>query len=290
MNFTRAIIFLMFFFTRVVAAQDKVLLTASVEKNKILIGEPVRLLIEAVIPANEPISFATVDTIDHFEILGKPQIDTSNTNTGTTIKGVYTITSFDSGHWVIPAFILDDQVKTDSIPMDVVFSDFNPNQDYHGMKDIEDVPPATEKREWWYAAAAGLVLLLLLLWLFIRKKKKAPLQKQETVIDPYEEATKSLTQLQMINPDAKEFYSELTDIFRLYIFRTKGILSLQKTTDDLVLQLRKLNIGQESFSLLSQSLQLSDYVKFAKYIPSEEDNRNTFDTIKKSIDEIEQTG
>lgn len=280
----------MFFFTRVVAAQDKVLLTASVEKNKILIGEPVRLLIEAVIPANEPISFATVDTIDHFEILGKPQIDTSNTNTGTTIKGVYTITSFDSGHWVIPAFILDDQVKTDSIPMDVVFSDFNPNQDYHGMKDIEDVPPATEKREWWYAAAAGLVLLLLLLWLFIRKKKKAPLQKQETVIDPYEEATKSLTQLQMINPDAKEFYSELTDIFRLYIFRTKGILSLQKTTDDLVLQLRKLNIGQESFSLLSQSLQLSDYVKFAKYIPSEEDNRNTFDTIKKSIDEIEQTG
>ena len=244
MNFTRPIIFLLFFSTRVVAAQDKISLTASIEKNKILIGEPVRLIIEAVIPADAPIRFVTVDTIDHFEFSKKPQIDTINTNTGTTIKGVYTITSFDSGHWVIPSFTLDDQVKTDTLPMDVVFSDFNPDQDYHGMKDIEEVPPASEKREWWYAAAAGLLLLLLLLWLFLRKKKKEPLQKQEVVIDPYQEATKSLTELQAKNPGAKEFYSALTDIFRLYIFRKKGVLSLQKTTDDLVHQLRKLGIGQ----------------------------------------------
>ncbi len=290
MNFSRYLLGLLFFSFGVVSAQDKISLTASIEKNKILIGEQVRLIIEAVIPAEAPISFVSVDTIDHFEMLGKPQQDTINTSKGTTIKGIYTITSFDSGHWVIPAFVLDDQVKTDTIPVEVVFTDFNPDQEYHGMKDIEEVPPPPKNREWWYAAAAGLLLLLLLGWLLFRKKKKVPLPKAEIIIDPYQEATKSLRELQIKNLGAKEFYSELSAIFRLYVFRKKGILSLQKTTDDLVFQLQKLNIDRDLFSRLSQSLQVCDYVKFAKYIPSQEDNRNTLDAIQKSIDEIENAG
>lgn len=290
MSFTKSIIFLLFFSTQVAVAQEKTLLSASLEKNKILIGEPARLIVEAIIPANAPIRFVTIDTIDHFEFLGKPEIDTINTNTGTNIKGVYTITSFDSGHWVIPSFILGDEIKTDTIPVDVVFSDFDPNQAYHDLKDIEQVPPPAEKKEWWYAAAAGLLLLILLIWLLVRKKKKPVLKKPEIIIDPYEEALRDLKQIQLNNPGTKEFYSRLSDIFRLYVFRKKGILSLQKTTDDLVVQLNKLNIDKEQFKKLAQSLQLSDYVKFAKYIPSEEDHRLTFDTIKKTIDEIEHTG
>ncbi len=79
---------------------------------------------------------------------------------------------------------------------------------------------------------------------------------------------KQLEQLQRDKPETKLYYSKLTDIFRLYIFQKKGILSLQKTTDDLVIQLKSLNLNKEQFDKLSQSLRLSDFVKFAKYIPS----------------------
>ena len=51
MNFSRYLLVLLFFSFGVVSAQDKISLTASIEKNKILIGEPVRLIIEVVIPA-----------------------------------------------------------------------------------------------------------------------------------------------------------------------------------------------------------------------------------------------
>ncbi len=287
MNVTRILYFLILFFSaQVVAAQEKATLAASLEKNRILIGEPVRLVIEADIPNNAPIKFFTIDSIDHFEFEGTPKIDTVNTKTGTIIKGVYTITSFDSGHWVIPSFILSDELKTDSIPVDVVFSEFDPDQDYHDVKGIIEVK-SKEKKEWWYYAVAGLAGLLLLIYLFTRKKKRKFVVKEEAPVDPYKEAMQQLEQLQRENPDARQFYSRLTDIFRLYIFKRKGILSLQKTTDDLVLQLKALNLGKEQFDTISQSLQLSDFVKFAKYVPPIEDNRKVFESIKKSIDQIE---
>lgn len=288
MKFTRTIsFFLLLFCCSRMAAQESILISTTIEKNKILIGEQVRLTVEAIIPANEPIRFISIDSILHFEVLHR-QIDTINTSTGTTIKGIYTITSFDSGHWVIPSFLLTDKVMTDTIPVDVIFSDFNPQQEYHDVKDILEVEVKEKDQWWWYLAAGGFVLLLLLVWLLLRRKKPVPVVKQEVAADPYKEAIAQLALLQKNRPGEKEFYSRLTDIFRLYIYRRKGILSLQKTTDDLVVQLRNLEMNKEQFNQLSQSLRLSDFVKFAKYIPSEDDNRKVFDTIKNSIEEIER--
>ena len=51
---------------------------------------------------------------------------------------------------------------------------------------------------------------------------------------------------------------------------------------------QKTKIPKEQFEKLSQSLRLSDFVKFAKYIPSLEDDKNSFDTINWSIQKIEQ--
>ena len=64
---------------------------------------------------------------------------------------------------------------------------------------------------------------------------------------------------------------------------------MQKTTDDLVLQMKDLGLPKEQFDKLSQSLRLIDFVKFAKYIPSDEDDKTVFDSIKNSIEAIEKT-
>src|SRR3979409_1750558 len=87
----------------VVTAQSKTTVKASVDRNKILIGEHIQLTLEADIPENELIHFFIIDSLPHFEILSKPKIDTTNTHDGTRLRQIISITSFDSGHWVIPS-------------------------------------------------------------------------------------------------------------------------------------------------------------------------------------------
>lgn len=289
MSFHRAIFsFVFLLIVQYSFAQGGATIKASVDRNKILIGEPVQLTVVANLSPESVISFVNIDTIAHFELLEKPVIDTISSSGNTTIKGIYKITSFDSGHWVIPSFALSPGgIKTDTIPMDVVFSDFNPNQEYHDIKDIFEVKPTKKKIEWWWYVAGGFLLLVILHY-FARKKKLAPVSVPMAAVNPYNEALKQLEQLQEERPEAKQYYSRLTDIFRLYIFRRKGILSLQKTTDDMVLQLRHLDMEKGQFGRLATSLRLSDFVKFAKYTPTSEDDISAFDEIKNAIITIEK--
>jgi len=285
MNFYKPILFYFFLiFSAWATAQEQGSIKASIDKNRILIGEPVTLTVTISLPSGSPVSFV-MDSIVSFEIL-ESTIDSSRTETEKILTGKYTITSFDSGHHVIPSMQLTSKIKTDTLPIDVVFSDFDPNQDYHDIKEVIDVPEK-RKKEWWYAAAGAIVLLALLIWTLLRKRKTTPKVLAETRVDPFREAMLQLSKLEKENTPAKQFHSELTDIFRLYIFRKKNILSLQKTTDDLVMQLGSLNLDKEFTEKLSQALRLSDFVKFAKYSPSGDDNRNTWLTIKKSIEDIE---
>ncbi|MDZ4793576.1 MAG: LPXTG cell wall anchor domain-containing protein [Bacteroidota bacterium] len=290
MIFRKYILFLVSFCAvQFVLAQDGATIKAVLDKNKILIGEPLQLKVEAYLPAGSATSFPAIDSIEHFEFVAEAVIDSASKKDGRTFTGVYMITSFDSGHWVIPSFILSKEAKTDTIPVDVVFSEFDPNQAYHDIKDILEVAHPKKGTPWWWYAAAGAILIALLVFYLVRKKKTTPPVISKPLLSAYEEAMQGLEQLVKNKPDVKTYHSKLTDIFRLYIFRKKGIQSLQKTTDDLVVQLKNLELPKEQFDTLSQSLRLSDFVKFAKYIPGNEDDGNCFNEIKKAIMVIDKT-
>lgn len=271
-----------------VSAQNKISVKASVDKNKILIGERMNLTLEADFTSDKSIQFFSVDSLQHFLIVSKGKIDTSKTSTGISLKQVFQLTSFDSGHWVIPPFILNRRIKTDPVPVDVVFSNFDPSKDYHDIKDIIEVNPM-EKKTWWkYLLIASVIVIAVIAWLLVKRKKP---EKELSVkqIDPYQEAMQHLKQIQKETGSLKQYYSSLVDVFRLYVFRKKGIHSLQKTTDDLVIQLKQLGLERKRFDELAQVLRLSDSVKFAKYIPSDEDNKMTFEIIKNAIEIIERS-
>jgi hypothetical protein len=279
------------FFPIFIYGQEKTTVRATIDRSQILIGEPIQLRIEADIPESQPISFFPVDSIPHFEFLSVEKIDTTNTSNGTVLSQLLRITSFDSGHWVIPPFVLYGKIGTDSLPVDVGYTPFDTSRPYHDIKDIIEVNPAEEKKkpdQWMYPAAAALLLLIIILVLVLRKKKKPVVKLAEPPPDPYKVATEALRQLLAKKSEAKQYYSGLVDIFRQYVLDKKGIHSLQQTTDDLVNQLRELNIPKDLFERLAQSLRISDFVKFAKYVPSADDDKNSFATVKESIDFIEQ--
>jgi hypothetical protein len=269
-------------------AQNKTTVKATVDKNRIFIGERIQLTLEADIPENEPIRFFIIDTIPHFE-LERQKIDTANTSEGTSLKQIIHITSFDSGHWVIPSLVLGENLATDTIPVDVSFSPMDSTQAYHDIKDILDIKPAEEKKKWWlWYAIGGSILVLGLIAFLLFRKRKPVLVVAPPPVNPYDEAMQQLDKLQKEKTDQKQFYSHLVDIFRVYVYRKKNIHSMQKTTDDLVVQLKGLPIDRLQFEKFSQSLRLSDFVKFAKYVPSADDDRNTFETIKNAIVAIEK--
>lgn len=121
-----------------------------------------------------------------------------------------------------------------------------------------------------------------------QEKKPVLTAAPKGMLNAFKEAMEQLEQLQKENPEAKQFHSRLIDIFRLYIFRKSGLLSLQKTTDDLVIQLKPLYVNKEQFDRLSQSLRMSDFVKFAKFVPSAQDNRQSWEEIKAAITTLEK--
>ncbi len=272
-----------------VYSQNKITVKVTVDKNKILIGDRVQLSLEASYPRGTALQFFSVDSIPHFVILDSTKTDTTREQGKILLKRQFLLTSFDSGYQVIPSFILNKKIKTDPVAVNVVFSDFDPSKDYHDIKEIVELPAEKDKTWWVLPAILSAFVLGVIIWMLWKRKSKNEKQPGP-VIDAYKEAMQQMNQLEKSTLSEKQFYSSLTDIFRLYVFRKKGILSLQETTDDLVGQLKQLGLGKESFGRLSQSLQLSDSVKFAKYLPSKQDNKAVVDSIKNSIEEIERLG
>jgi hypothetical protein len=148
-------------------AQNLPSIKSTLSKNKILIGEPVELVIET--KAQQAL-FPKLDSIPHFEFLEK-KIDTLQGENPVTVRGVFKITSFDSGAWKIPSYRLTASVQTDTIPLEVVFSEFDPKQEYHSIKEIIETEEEKAKSDWWMYAIGGLILVALLVYLLREKSR-----------------------------------------------------------------------------------------------------------------------
>ena len=286
---TRISIFVLFTFfcAGMGYAQDRPVIKASVTKNRILLGEPFQLVLESSIPGGSIVRPLKIDTIPHFEFLSAPQIDTIREAKGIQIKAVYSLTSFDSGHWVIPSYSLSGVIRTDTIPMDVVFSEFDPTQPYHDIKDVIPVELEGEDNSWWYYVAGGALLLLVAAVILARRKKK-PIKEAVPDKDAYSKAMDELQKIRKNKPSTMEYYSGLVNIFRIYVLKRKGIHSLQKTTNDLVVKIQSLDPDRTKFEALAQALRMSDFVKFAKYQPGASDDEEAWQAIKKGIEELEK--
>lgn len=263
--------------------------TATADKQKILIGEQFNLKLQANFDKNEPLDFFDVDSISRFEILDKSEIDTSNFNDGLALIQNLTMTSWDSGKIQIAPFVLG-RYQTKPLVIDVAYSPhpFDTTKPYHDIHDILEVKHPIESTWYWYLI--GLLVLILLFLLFFPKGK--PRAKGEFVSDEgaYKRALKKLDALQKkTDVDRKLFYTELIQVFREYLHKRKNIYSFSKTTEDLSAQIEKLNMDKDQYQQLVQTLLLSDFVKYAKYQPTKEENQTSVNDIRESIVVIEQT-
>lgn len=88
------------------------------------------------------------------------------------------------------------------------------------------------------------------------------------------------------NEDKKEYYSRMTDTVRKYLEERFNIFALEKTTREILLELKNADISSEDKTFLKKILSQADMVKFAKFTPADDDG---FVSLKLSIEFVEKT-
>lgn len=260
------------------------------DSTTIRIGEQVglRMHISYSKDAVRSIEWPTMaDTLNkHVEVIADSGIDTVAGERGAMRElRVLTITSFDTGYWAIPPFrfLVDgNAIESSALLLEVKGVALDSAMVPRDIKDIHTLPFSITfwLREHMALVAGGLGVLALiaaLLYLLLRRKKEPG---ASIVVDPTIPAhERALTAMRALEHeriwqqgDHKGYHSRLTDILRGYIEERFMVPALESTTDELIKELRVSSLSTDKRDQLENMLRLADLVKFAKSIPSPQEN------------------
>jgi len=284
-----------------------------IDTNVILIGDPVKLTIEALMPRNMDIVWiAFADSISKIvEVLEEFPTDTVHIGAD-NIK--YTqellITSYDSGYYAIPPFYFGI-TEPESGETQIIFSEpllltvntleVDTTLAFRDIKGPMSAPWTLREALPYILYTLGGILLIILLWIAWRTfvKKKPVLQfANKPVIPPHIKALKALDELSAKklwhNNRVKEYYVELSEIIRVYLEERHGIIAMEMTSDEILTQLIELKSEEDLINKLSFVLRTADLVKFAKAIPLPNEHESCMiscrDYVKQTIPSEETNG
>lgn len=269
-------------------AQD-IVARAQVDTNKILIGNPVELVLQLSQPKNVNIDWPLIiDSVGGMEIIKLTPPDTMKVDDPSVLlrSQTFIITSFDSGVFVIPSLTFkykmngNDKVitaETDPLQIEVFTVPVDTTKEIRDIRPIEEAP--FDMKWVWYGLAAlvivGLVIALIVWGMKKRKPVVAGPAVVELIVPPHIAALEALVALDeervWQNGQVKLYYTQLTDILRTYIEKRYNFSTLELTSDELLSHAAVKVIPENTREELERILRLADLVKFAKWqaIPSE---------------------
>ena len=280
---------------------------AKLQQYTIRIGDQTKLFLSVRQPAKAHISFPKLsDTIiSKVQVvsINKPDTtyDQAERNVITVIQS-YTITSFDAGSYTIPSFSIGSEngvVKTNALTLQVETVKVDTTKSIYDIK--QPLAVTYTWMDWlhdnWYWIAGPLVLLALLVGLFLYLRKRPKPQPVVKVvaphIPPHVIAINKLTELRgkklWQQEQVKLYYIELSDIVREYLEKRYLIKTHEKTTDEILAGLKRMEISDENREKLKQILVLSDLVKFAKEKPLPAENEGSLNIAIDFVTSTRQT-
>ena len=87
----------------------------------------------------------------------------------------------------------------------------------------------------------------------------------------------------------KVFYSGITDTLREYIAARYGIGAMEMTTAEIFKDMKDEDVPQELMAELKELFELADFVKFAKFTASDDDNAKALPTAVRFVTSTYQT-
>jgi hypothetical protein len=282
-------------------AQD-VRINAAVDSNNIRIGDHLRLTYTATFnPQQFRVQFPSLqDTFNHFEVIERLKADTVDARETITISKQTILTNFDSGSWKIPAMPFEVQPLQGQLPYTIVSDSFNIQVQSIAIDTAQPFKPIFGIRSASMPASqlimyilAGLALLALLIWLiwYLRKrakqKTKPSTEKAVPVLQPYEIALRDLNALEQTGVwqtgDEKVYHTSLTDIVRRYLEEQFEMDCFEKTSAEIIQQVKKVKALSTSRQALRTIFETADMVKFAKSKPSAEEHMHSMELAKEMV-------
>ncbi|QMU66351.1 MAG: hypothetical protein GKR88_20040 [Flavobacteriaceae bacterium] len=259
----------------VVFGQSTSNVSAKADTTNIRIGEQFQFKIE--IPDTTNVIIPKLN-LNGLEVIEEAKTDTIKNS---LIKR-YILTGFDSGAFYIPQqqiFIRNQAFLTDSILINVATVAVDTTkQKMFPIKSIQEEPYVFDDfKPYLIWVLLALLIMGVALYFILRKKKKETSEEIIPLLPPYEEAIEKLKTLDgkllWQNNKVKQYYSELTEIIRVYIERELKIPALEITSDELLAYIHDAKnaetilFSKETFDKLKALLQEADLVKFAKSKP-----------------------
>jgi hypothetical protein len=259
-------------------------------KDTLLIGDQTVLHFKTTVPKGVKYLFPTPDNpvVQGVELVGKPQIDTLQNRGGELVLDTkVTLTSFDSGSYVLPPFpaylskadgtidtVWYDGGRLEVKTIQIDTTAFKP-YDIKGQQTYkytvgEFIP--------WFAILLAIVALFYLGYKLFKnyKEKKSLFKKAEPLDPPHIIALRNLERIRSEklwqNNQEKRYYTEIVDTIRQYLEQRYGIQTMEKTSAEILEMLSKFDIESKVYKELEELFHVSDLVKFAKYKATQLEN------------------
>lgn len=201
------------------------------------------------------------------------------------LRGGITVTSFDEGIYFLPPLAVQrvskdgvvdtlvfDPQKLEIKTMPVDTATFKP----HDIKGQMTYPLTFKEVAPWVAGGlvlAGLVALAV--WLIIRYRRRNDpeyIHKDPPHIVALRKLDKFRGNAMWVPEKQKVFYSGITDALREYISERYGISAMEMTTAEIFEDMKTTDAPKELLEELKDLFERADFVKFAKFVASDEDN------------------
>ena len=138
--------------------------------------------------------------------------------------------------------------------------------------------------DWWIWVVIGLAVIALSVVVYYFYKKNGPnIFVPRKPIPPYELAISNLNKLKakhlIENGLAKQFYTEVTDIWRTYLKGRFDINAMEMTSRQILKELRDNKEVHLTVDQIEPMLELSDFVKFAALTPTRDEMEKAYGII-----------
>ena len=139
-----------------------------------------------------------------------------------------------------------------------------------------------------YLAGALALALIILLAVFLtrkyfRKRSEADAKKEPAHIRALRKLDKFRGDSFWLPEKQKTFYSGITDALREYIVSRYGVSAMEMTTKEIFDSLKGKDIRPDLYEEAKDLFERADYVKFAKYVASQQENASAVPSAVKFV-------
>ncbi len=291
--------------TAIAATAGNTTITTKLDSTHVMMGKTITLHIDITQDQNVNglmLSLIADTLSSKIEIADKGKADTTTLdNNRLQIKHDIMLQAFDPGTWQVPALLYlvgNDTLKSKPLQLRVDSIKVDTEGKIKDLKPVAEVPFRLLDwipdfiSDYWWAWLAGLLLIAAAIFSYLKWFKKGinPLKPVKKRLPPYEEAMQALTALKSRNlwqnGQEKQYYTELTDILRVYIDRRFGINAVEMTSTQIMEKVKQNEEAHIANDQLNNVLEIADFVKFANMHTLADDNEIAF---QRALNFVEQT-